>query len=146
MRLRTPSYLPIALGLLLLDAPARTDAAACNASDCLTNSAISQRVQPTTILTDNGGDVTFFTTQTGQLPNVMFILDNSTSMYELPQDIGVFPNASFVTSGVTPNGTTAASCHSNTWLEGRKDGRGTGLTYSKATTYTPLDAFYNVDP
>ena len=146
MRLRTPRYLPIALGLLLLDAPARTDAAACNASDCLTNSAISQRVQPTTILTDNGGDVTFFTTQTGQLPNVMFILDNSTSMYELPQDIGVFPNASFVTSGVTPNGTTAASCHSNTWLEGRKDGRGTGLTYSKATTYTPLDAFYNVDP
>ena len=134
MRLRIPRYLPIALGLLLLDAPARTDAAACNASDCLTNSAISQRVQPTTILTDNGGDVTFFTTQTGQLPNVMFILDNSTSMYELPQDVGAFPNASFVSSGVTPNGVTASSCHSNTWLEGRKDARGTGLNYTKTTT------------
>ena len=149
MRLQIPRLLPIALGLLLLDAPLRTEAATCtNASECLTNSAMAQRVQSTTLNTDSGGDVTFFASQSGQLPNVMFILDNSTSMYELPQNVAAYPNASFVSSGVTPNGTTlqASTCHSNTWLEGRTDARGTLVAYSKATTYAPLDPFYNVDP
>jgi type IV pilus assembly protein PilY1 len=146
MRLRNLRYLVIAICLALVDAPRRSDAAACNANDCLTNSAIAQRVQPTTVGTDDHGDVTFFASQSGQLPNVMFILDNSTSMLELPQNVAAFPNASFVSTGVTPNGTTAAGCHSNTFLEGRKDARGTGLAYAKTTTYTPLDSFYAVDP
>src|SRR5215831_21128547 len=117
MRLRNLRYvLVIGFGLVLLDSP-RSDAAgpiifgSCNASDCLTNSAVAQRIQPTTVGTDDHGDVTFFASQSGQLPNVMFILDNSTSMLEIPQNVAPFPNASFVSTGVTPNGTTTAGCH-----------------------------------
>ena len=85
MRLRNLRYvLVIGFGLVLLDSP-RSDAAgpiifgSCNASDCLTNSAVAQRIQPTTVGTDDHGDVTFFASQSGQLPNVMFILDNQAS-------------------------------------------------------------------
>jgi type IV pilus assembly protein PilY1 len=151
MRLRNLRIIfVIAFGLALLDSPATTAGVpipgGCNANDCLTNSAVAQRIQPTTVGTDDHGDVTFFASQSGQLPNVMFILDNSTSMLELPQNIAPFPNASFVSTGVTPNGTTTAGCHSNTFLEGRRDARNTGLAYSKLTTYAPLDPFYNADP
>ena len=93
MRLRNLRYVVIPFALALLDAPGSSEAAACNASDCLTNSAVAQRIQPTTVGTDDHGDVTFFASQSGQLPNVMFILDNSTSMLELPQNVAAFPNA-----------------------------------------------------
>jgi len=148
MRLRNLRLLVFVLGLALLDAPLRSDAAACAVNECLTNSALSQRVQPTSVNTDDRGDVTFFSSQSGQLPNVLFILDNSTSMYELPYDVSAFPNAAWTSKGATPAGSgasqagAAASCHSNTYFEGLKDPGGN--PYNKATTYAAPDpAFPN---
>ena len=56
------------------------------------------------------------------------------------------PGGASVTIDINPNGTTTAGCHSNTFLEGRRDARNTGLAYSKTTTYAPLDPFYAADP
>ena len=62
----------IAFGLALFDSPGSRAGVpipgGCNASDCLNNSAYAQRIQPTTVGTDDHGDVTFFASQSGQLP------------------------------------------------------------------------------
>jgi type IV pilus assembly protein PilY1 len=118
------------LALLVLDAP-RVAATACTPSSCLTNSAVVQRIIPDTALTDNAGDAKFFSASNNALPNVVIVLDNSTSMYELPYDANAFPNSAWVSKGTTPNmGTGAgagknlddpanlATCHSNKFFEG----------------------------
>ena len=88
MQPRHLRFLPLLTVLLVLDTPRVAEAgSSCNPGDCLINSAVAQRVQPTTVNNDDKGDVTFFASQSGQLPNVVFILDNSTSMYELPYDV-----------------------------------------------------------
>ena len=152
MRTRVLSLPAIALGVIVLYAPLHADAGtACTADQCLVNSAISQRVQPTTVSTDDRGDSTFFASQSGQLPNVLFILDNSTSMLELPYDLNPYPNSAWVSLGQTQDGCspgvspctatsfaqTAASCHANTFLEGLRDVN--GAAYSKAKTYPVPD-------
>ena len=63
--LRLPALL---IGLFVLDSPPTLAGAACTPGDCLANSAVAQRVQPTTVNNDDKGDVTFFATQSGQLP------------------------------------------------------------------------------
>ncbi|MFL5437885.1 MAG: hypothetical protein ACJ79W_01870, partial [Myxococcales bacterium] len=152
--------------LVVVGASQKSDATACNASDCLVNSAVAQKLQPTSASTDDRGDISFFSTQSGQLPNVVFVLDNSTSMYELPYDAlpktGIFPDTSWLTTtrawppppaapaptwtlatpvGATPDGGTttadAASCHSNPFFEGLKDANGN--PYNKNTTYPVPD-------
>ena len=76
---------PLALALLAAVAvPPGSQAAGPGSSSndvscCLNGSSLSQRLLPTF-----GGDTAFFAAQTNDPPNVVFILDNSTSMYELP--------------------------------------------------------------
>ena len=148
--------------LFALAAPLRSDANSpvCSASSCLANSAVAQKLQPTGVTTDDRGDMSFFAAQSGQLPNVVFILDNSTSMYELPYDTlpakSTFPDTSWLTRtfatapawtvatpvGATPDvgaGGTAdlASCHSNAFFEGLKDA--SNNPYNKSTVYPPAD-------
>jgi type IV pilus assembly protein PilY1 len=162
--------------VVLLDAamdaprPAAADSPACSAGACLANSAVGNRVQPTSVTADDRGDVTFFASQSGQLPNIVFVLDNSTSMYELPYNVAAFPNSSWVTqgptatttatgspAGATPNacgnytsGTTCssvafsatvASCGGNSYLSGLRDA--SGNPYSKATTYPVPDSAFS---
>jgi type IV pilus assembly protein PilY1 len=147
MRLRILQLPALAVGLLLLDAPLPAQAGACTAGQCLSNGSVAQRLQPTSVTTDDKGDVTFFASQSGQLPNVVFILDNSTSMNELPYDLGPFPNTGFISKGVTPVGSgltlaaTVAGCHSNTFFEALKDG--SGNLYTKATTYPVPDSAFS---
>jgi len=161
--LRLPTLLAC---LVLLDAaldeprPASAAAPSCSPGDCLANSAVGNRVQPTSVTTDDKGDVTFFASQSGQLPNVMFVLDNSTSMYELPFDVNAFPNSAWVNQGQTPNGcgavttsstptactttvfsSTAGSCGGNTFFAGLKDS--SGNPYNKTTAYPVPDPFYS---
>jgi type IV pilus assembly protein PilY1 len=148
--------------LLALGAPLRSDATSsvCSASSCLANSAVVQKLQPTSVTTDDRGDMSFFSAQSGQLPNVVFILDNSTSMYEVPYDTlpstSSFPNTSWLTRqvaaptwtvptpvGATPdtgpagNAADLASCHSNGFFEGLKDA--SNNPYNKSTVYGPAD-------
>src|SRR4051812_5956267 len=160
--LRLPA-LVLALAMLdaAFDAPRPAEAAGtCSPADCLSNSAVNNRVQPTTVGNDDKGDVTFFASQSGQLANVVLVLDNSTSMYELPYDNASFPNSSWVnvglpatpTNGRTPNGcnfmgnagtdpacgglqfsSTAASCANNGFLKNLTDAA--GAPYNKNTTY-----------
>ena len=147
--------------LALLSAPfAARAASSCSAGDCLRNSAVAQKADPTSITTDDKGDATFFSTQSGQLPNVLFVLDNSTSMYEIPYDVHPFPNSYWVTVGRTPNGCglesddpyaptcpgtafaqTLGSCHNNSFFEGLKD-KG-GAPFNKATTYALPDPWFD---
>ncbi len=162
--LRLPA-LVLALGMLdaAIDAPrpaqADDDHHSCSPGDCLANSAVNNRVQPTTVSTDDKGDVTFFASQSGQLPNVVLVLDNSTSMYELPYDTASFPNSAWVNTGKTPNGCgnvnngttdnctgvsfaqTLASCGNNTFFKSLKDAAGN--PYNKNTTYPYPDPFYD---
>ncbi|HZX95848.1 MAG TPA: hypothetical protein VFE90_15105, partial [Myxococcales bacterium] len=166
MRLRHLRLPTLLACLVLLDAaldePRSASAAApsCSPGDCLANSAVGNRVQPTSVTTDDKGDVTFFASQSGQLPNVMFVLDNSTSMYELPFDVNAFPNSAWVNQGQTPNGcgavttsstptactttvfsSTAGSCGGNTFFAGLKDS--SGNPYNKTTAYPVPDPFYS---
>ncbi len=108
MRLRQLRLPALLLGVLMLDVtldvPRPATGAACVPGDCLTNAAVNNRLQPTSVTADDKGDVTFFASQSGQLPNVVFVLDNSTSMFELPYDVNTFPNSAFVSQGQTPNG------------------------------------------
>jgi type IV pilus assembly protein PilY1 len=168
--LRLPA-LVLALAMLdaAFDAPRPAEAAGtCSPADCLSNSAVNNRVQPTTVGNDDKGDVTFFASQSGQLANVVLVLDNSTSMYELPYDNASFPNSSWVnvglpatpTNGRTPNGcnfmgnagtdpacggtqfsSTAASCANNNFLKNLTDA--TGALYNKSTTYAFPDPFFD---
>jgi type IV pilus assembly protein PilY1 len=143
-------------GLLMLDAPLHAAATACNPGDCLANSAVAQRVQPTTVNNDDKGDATFFAAQSGTLPNVVFILDDSTSMYELPYDVAAFPNSAWVSKGMTPNACgsitttscstvaftdTAGTCGGNTFFAGLKDA--SGNAYNKSTSYAPPDPAFS---
>jgi type IV pilus assembly protein PilY1 len=134
LRLRDLSLPAAAIGLLLLDAP-RLTAGACTAAQCLTNDATIQRIMPDTPITDSKGDASFFSTNNTAMPNVVVVLDNSTSMYELPYDVSAYPNSAWVSKGTTPNmGTGAgagmplndptnlATCHSNTFFEGTASG------------------------
>jgi len=167
MRLRQLRLPALVLGVLLLDttldAPRPASAAgptACAPGDCLTNSAVNNRLSPTSVAADDRGDVTFFASQSGQLPNVLFLLDNSTSMYELPYDVNTYPNSAWVSRGQTPNGCgsvsanstdpactgttfaqTAASCGNNTFFNGLKDPAGN--PYSKSKTYAAPDPWYD---
>src|ERR1700720_3364507 len=97
MRLRQLRLPALLIGVLMLDAtldtPRPATAAACVPRGCLTNSPVNNRVQPTSVNADDKGDVTFFASQSGQLPNVVFVPDNSTSMYELPYDLPAYPNS-----------------------------------------------------
>jgi len=162
--LRLPAFV-LALGMLdaAIDEPRPAEAAgSCSPAECLANSAVNNRPQPTTVTTDDKGDVTFFASQSGELPNVMLVLDNSTSMFELPYDVGPFPNSGFVNAGKTPSGcgepvptanpnaaacssvsfsTTAASCAANTFLRNLKDASNT--PYDKNATYPSPDPFYD---
>ena len=92
MRLRQLRLPALLIGVLMLDAtldaPRPATAAACAPGACLTNSAINNRVQPTSVNADDKGDVTFFASQSGQLPNVVFVLDNSTSMRSEERRVG----------------------------------------------------------
>src|SRR6266446_4476575 len=147
-KLRLPLF-AVAVVLLdaAIDAPRPADAAAaCAPGDCLTNSALNNRVQPTSVNNDDKGDVMFFASQSGQLPNVVLILDNSTSMYELPYDVASFPNSAFVTKGTTPDAsgsfdTTASTCGGNTFFAGLKDANAN--PYNKGTSYAPPDPYYD---
>src|SRR5437868_12753687 len=127
MTMRNSILLLIGIPAALASLPAAAAGSSCSASDCLHNSTIMQKVQPTTVSTDDKGDVTFFASQSGQLPNVVFILDNSTSMYELPYDVAPFPNTGWLSRGFTPKGAgatqagAAATCHANTFFEGLRD-------------------------
>jgi len=144
-----------------LAVPLQSDAqtATCNAGDCLVNSAVIQKVQPTGVTTDDRGDISFFSSQSGELPNVVFILDNSTSMYELPYTtLSAFPNAAWATevktTGTppgTPNATgvtTAdlASCHSIPSFEALRDAAGKKYDGTTPSKYDPPDANFNTDP
>jgi type IV pilus assembly protein PilY1 len=130
LRLRDLSLPAAAIGLLLLDAP-RLTAGACTAQQCLTNDATIQRILPDTPVTDGKGDANFFSSNNTAMPNVVVVLDTSTSMYELPYDVNSYPNSSWISKGTTPNmGTGAgagkalndptnlATCHANTFFEG----------------------------
>ena len=165
MRLRQLRLPALLIGVLMLDAtldaPRPATAAACAPGDCLTNSAVNNRVQPTSVNADDKGDVTFFASQSGQLPNVVFVLDNSTSMYELPYDLAAYPNSAWTSKGQTPNGCgtvtttapsgsgctgttfaqTATSCGNNTYFAGLKDSG--NLSYSKSKTYAAPDPWYD---
>ena len=165
MTMRNSILLLIGIPAALASLPAAAAGSSCNASDCLHNSTIMQKVQPTSVTADDKGDVTFFASQSGQLPNVVFVLDNSTSMYELPYDVAAFPNSAWVSKGATPNacGTTPASitpptgsgctsvswnsatmlssCHANTFFEGLRDSN--GAAYNKVTTYAPIDSAFS---
>ena len=150
MKLHPTRLLALAIVLPLLDTPLPAAAAACAANNCLRNSAVANLVEPTTILNDDKGDVSFFATQSGQLPNVMVVLDNSTSMYELPYDVHNYPNSYWVNSGTTPNTSSTArfdaasnllTCHSNTFFEGLRDS--SGLAYSSATVYPVPDPAFS---
>jgi type IV pilus assembly protein PilY1 len=150
MQPRHVCFLVLLSGLLMTDSmPASAAASSCNPGDCLANSAVAQRVQPTTVNNDDKGDVTFFSTQSGQLPNIVFVLDNSTSMYELPYDVNPFPNSAWVTLGKTPNAASTSrfdsaanvqSCHANTYFESLRDANGNA--YNKATAYAPPDSAF----
>lgn len=161
MRKPVLSLPAIALGVIALYTPVHADGAGCTTDQCLVNSAISQRVQPTTVTTDDRGDSTFFASQSGQLPNVVFVLDNSTSMYELPYDYNPYPNSAWVNSGQTPDGCgnvsttpsfgpgctgttfaqTTASCHANTFFEGLRDTLGN--PYKNTQTYAVPDPAFS---
>src|SRR5258705_6632149 len=165
MRLRQLRLPALLIGVLMLDAtldaPRPATAAACVPGDCLTNSAVNNRVQPTSVNADDKGDVTFFASQSGQLPNVVIVLDNSTSMFELPYDVSAYPNSAWTSNGQTPNGCgtvttnapsgsgctnttfaqTAASCGNNTYFAGLKDSG--NLPYSKSKTYAAPDPWYD---
>src|SRR3954454_8510724 len=169
-KLRLPALFIV---VVLLDAavdaprPAAADSPGCSAGACLANSAVGNRVQPTSVTADDRGDVTFFASQSGQLPNIVFVLDNSTSMYELPFNVAGFPNSSWVSQGTFSGGTpagatpnacgnytsgascttksfddTSASCGGNSFLSGLKYSDGTA--YDKTRTYPlPDSAFAN---
>ena len=151
--------------LLSLGAPLGSDAqTACKASDCLVNSAVAQKLQPTSVVTNDADDTSFFSTQSGLLPNVVFVLDNSTSMYEIPYDTlpstGTFPNVDWQTRAVagaawtlpTPAGATPdlgatgtndlASCHSNGFFEALRDSANNRYSNSTTNTYPVTDSFY----
>ena len=120
---REPKLILATLGLALLWARSDSNAAACDVASqtpgqCFANSAIAQRAVPATVTTDDRGDATFFASQSGQLPNVMFLLDNSTSMYELAFDLAAYPNSSWVTTipaAVKKAKPTMAACSTSTW-------------------------------
>ncbi|HEY6910618.1 MAG TPA: hypothetical protein VI356_14670 [Myxococcales bacterium] len=110
-KLRLPALFAVAVLLdTAVDAPrpASADSPTCSAGACLANSAVGNRVQPTSVTADDRGDVTFFASQSGQLPNIVFVLDNSTSMYELPYNVAAFPNSSWVTQATLNSSGTAA--------------------------------------
>lgn len=110
-----------------------------DAACCLNASSLAQRLLPT-----SGGDTAFFASQTNDPPNVVFILDNSTSMYELPLKIAAFPNTSFISSGTTPSAsssTDVASCHANSLFEALR--APSGQAYSNATTFPVFDAAFS---
>ena len=159
--MRSTDFLRLAAcaSLLALGAPLRSDATTCNASDCLANSAAVQKLQLTSSIEDHG-DGAFFTTTSGQLPNVVFVLDNSTSMYEIPYkalpSTGAFPaadwmkdpvavapwitsNPSFFPQGATPDLTDLASCHSNGYFESLRDAKGKAYSNSTTNPYPPID-------
>ncbi len=160
--LRLPAFV-IALGILdsAIDAPSPAEAAgSCSPGDCLANTAVNNRVQPTSVNNDDKGDVTFFASQSGQLPNVVVVLDNSTSMYELPFNVSAYPNSAWVGSGQTPNGCgavtadpgappcssvpfsqTVNSCGNNTFFSGLRDA--SQKPYSATTAYAPPDPWYD---
>jgi hypothetical protein len=161
MRSKDLLRLAACAALLALGAPLPSDAlgATCSASDCLTNSAAVQKLQLTGAIEDHG-DGGFFTTPSGQLPNVVFVLDNSTSMYEIPFNklptTGAFPNADWMRSpvvgaswaatfpeGATPDLTDALSCHSNGYFETLRDPKGKPYSNSMATPYPPVDLAYS---
>jgi type IV pilus assembly protein PilY1 len=101
-------------------------------SCCLNGNAVAQRLLPSF-----GGDTSFFSSQSNDPPNVIFILDNSTSMYEFQMQVASFPNTSFIANGTTPsaaNPNDMASCHANPQLEAPN-----GITYSKSTAYPQTD-------
>jgi type IV pilus assembly protein PilY1 len=149
--------------LFALGIPLQSDAqttSACNAGDCLVNSAVIQKVQPTGVTTDDRGDISFFSSQSGELPNVVFILDNSTSMYELPYTtLSAFPNALWATepnpkgspAGTpgTPNaGTTTddlKSCHSIPSFEALRDSSGKAYDNTIPGKYAPPDPAFSAD-
>src|SRR5882672_9410125 len=167
MRLRRLRFPALVIGIFLLDvsldAPrpaAGLSVTTCQPGDCLSNAAVNGRLQPTSVTADDKGDVTFFASQSGQLPNVLFVLDNSTSMYELPYDVASYPNSAWVSKGQRPNGCgsvittppsptcsstsfaqTAATCGNNTFFAGLKDANGN--PYSKTTTYAAPDPWYD---
>jgi type IV pilus assembly protein PilY1 len=165
--LRLPAFV-LMLGLLdaAFDTPQPAEAASsCSPSDCLKNSAVNNRVQPTSVTTDDKGDSNFFASATTELSNLLFVLDNSTSMYELPFDNNPYPNSAWVNSGSggngrTPNGcaqmtnsgtapvcgtvafaSTAASCANNSFFSGLVDA--SKNAYNKNTSYPPPDPFYD---
>lgn len=162
MRLRQLRLPALLITVVLLDVavdaprPASAGGSSCSPGDCLANAAVDNRVQPTSVTTDDRGDVTFFASQSGQLPNIVFVLDNSTSMYELPFDVAAFPNSAWVSKGNTPNAcgnntngakcsnvtfsASTASCGGNTFLSGLKDA--SGNPYNKNTTYAPPDSAF----
>ncbi len=162
MRLRQLRLPALLITVVLLDVavdaprPASAGGSSCSPGDCLANAAVDNRVQPTSVTTDDRGDVTFFASQSGQLPNMVFVLDNSTSMYELPFDVAAFPNSAWVSKGNTPNAcgnntngakcsnvtfsASTASCGGNTFLSGLKDA--SGNPYNKNTTYAPPDSAF----
>jgi type IV pilus assembly protein PilY1 len=98
-RLSIPAAL--GLGLLMLDAP---PTGACTAQECLTNDSVIQRADPSTQDNDQLGDYKFFSASTTALPNVVFMIDNSTSMYELPYTANTYPNSGWVCNAQNPNG------------------------------------------
>ena len=137
-----PDPTPLAAALVILGAALAPPALAAgpgspsnDVSCCFNGSAQAQRLSPTL-----GGDTTFFSSQSNDPPNVVFILDNSTSMYEFQMSVSAFPNTSFIANGTTPaaaNPNDVASCHANSQLEAPN-----GIAYSKSTTYPPTDASF----
>src|SRR5207248_1703915 len=86
-------------------------------------------------------------------PNVVFVLDNSTSMYELPYSVNTFPNSAWVSQGTTASATggntstmnssaNLLSCHSNTYFEAQRDVN-SGLAYTRSTTYAVPDPSFS---
>ncbi|HTO99140.1 MAG TPA: hypothetical protein VMK66_18945, partial [Myxococcales bacterium] len=171
MRLRLLRLPALLLLLGLIDAafdtprPAEAASPSCSPADCLSNSAANNRPQPTTITTDDKGDYNFFASSTTELSNLLFVLDNSTSMYELPYDNNSYPNSAWVNNGPsgngrTPNGcgqvtnsgtapacatvafaSTAASCAGNNFFNSLLD---SGKNpYGKSNTYSPPDPAFS---
>ena len=131
----------LALALLAAAAvPLRAEAAGAGSpsndvSCCLNGSSLSQRLFPTF-----GGDTAFFASQSNDPPNVVFILDNSTSMYELPLAVAAFPNTSFLARGATPSASSStdlSSCHANSLFEALRAAG--GAAYSNGTAFPVYD-------
>ena len=108
MRLRQLRLPALLIGVLMLDAtldaPRPATAAACAPGDCLANSAVNNRAQPTSVNADDKGDVTFFASQSGQLPNVVFTPHNAGQAEEVwPRIVRTcFSNVERVARGEAP--------------------------------------------